>query len=82
MLKELGKRILRDANKEKSDAENIKNERYCDNSYTSNGYSFYTNKNLLNTSMSPIHKIGSQCAIQKEEKPFGGIKVVYYRPSQ
>ena len=33
------------------------NERYWDNSYTSNGYSFITNKNLLNTSMSPIQRV-------------------------
>jgi len=49
--------------------EDNKNERYNDNSYISNGYSFYTNKNLLNTSMSPIHKIGSQCTLKKDDKP-------------
>lgn len=68
MLKELGKRILNDIGKDKSETTQNKNERYCDNSYMSNGYSFYTNKNLLNTSMSPIHKIGSQCGLQKDEK--------------
>lgn len=61
LLQELGKKILKESIKLKTDAEKStqevkNNDRYCDNSYMSNGYSFITNKNLLNTSMSPIHK--------------------------
>lgn len=51
-----------------------KNDRYNDNSYTTNGYSFCTNTNLLNMSMSPIHKIGSQCAIPRDEKSQNEVK--------
>lgn len=41
------------------------NERYCNNSNTSNGNSFITNKNLLNTSMSPIHKVNTKQPFSK-----------------
>ena len=47
-------------NKDKNKGEQKDNERYCNNSWNSNGNSFYTNKNLLNTSMSPIHKVDSK----------------------
>lgn len=64
---------MKDTQKSKSDPNLTEthpkdNERYCDNSYTSNGYSFITNKNLLNTSMSPIHKVTSKHTIMRDEK--------------
>ncbi|CAI2372871.1 unnamed protein product [Moneuplotes crassus] len=67
LLHELNKKMLKESVKSKSgpDLSNKavpkNNDRYCDNSYTSNGYSFITNMNLLNTSMSPIHK-ANPCA--------------------
>ncbi|CAI2369293.1 unnamed protein product [Moneuplotes crassus] len=62
LLQELGKKILKESIRSKSESrtsskvEPRSNGRYCADTDENNGYSLITNANLLNTSMSPVHK--------------------------